>query len=165
MSNTVSKSGIYFFIVHANPKTFTPSFFTNMFTGSSAFHSGFVDLNKSELIDMNTTVRVLSWPRWPQPKYEMHLYPADLIERSDLDMLIKQNEKEGYGYLDYIGFGLRWLYNLFGLNISDFKGTICSEMVSEWANACGYNFPVKPVLSPGGLERHIVEVLKLPRFL
>lgn len=165
MSQSHSRSGIYFFILHGKPNKMWPAFFTNVFTGKPAFHAGFVDLNKNELIDMYKNVRVASWPRYFGDKYDIRLYPADLIDRAGLDELIEKNKNEGYGYLDYLSFGIRWLANLVHVYPPDFRGTICSELVSEWANTFGYDFPVKPVLSPTGLERYIVEVLRLPRFM
>jgi len=160
-----SQSDIYFAIIHGNPSNFMPAWLTRIFTGSPAFHAGFVDLGNRTLTDMHKTVRVVQWPRYSAPKYDVHLYPAHTVTREGLAKLCVIYKDEKYGNVDYIGFGLRWFYKLINHAMPDFGGTICSEMVAEWANTFGYKFPTRPVLSPGELEDYIVKELKLERYI
>ena len=162
---TKSASDIYFAIMHGNPRSFILSWLTKFFTGSTAFHAGFVDLSNHTLTDMNKTVRVIAWPLYNPPKYDVRLYPAHTVTREGLAKLCEIHKDEKYGNVDYIGFGLRWFYKLINHVMPDFGGTICSEMVAEWANTFGYKFPTRPVLSPGELEGYIVKELKLERYI
>lgn len=163
--STRSQSNIYFAVMHGNPHSFILSWLTKLFTGSTAFHAGFVDLGTYTLTDMHNKIRVAEWPLYNPPKYEVHLYPAHMVTREGLSKLCEIHKDEKYGNVDYIGFGFRWFYKLINHAIPDFSGTICSEMVAEWANDFGYKFPTRPVLSPGELEEYLVNKLKLERYI
>lgn len=57
-----------------------------------------------------------------------------------------------YGIIDYILFGLRPIYHLFGKSTRNAGGLICSEMVADDLNAHGWRYTFKEVPSPADLE-------------
>lgn len=168
---TDPNSTIFFVFIHAKPNQFVPAFLTKLFSGSTAFHCGFLDESDMTFFDMNKIPRKCVWPRYRTPKW-VTAYPAKNITRTGLEHLLRTRSQIGYGYLDYLAFGWRRLLESIGIDtkggdgkveaiIPNFKGEICSEMLVDWANLLGYNIPTLNVMSPGELEDYLKCVLGL----
>lgn len=126
---------------------------TLFFTGSTCYHVGFTDGTK--FWDMNKIRRRRVWPG---------LYPAERVVLANapvhvtadyLDLQLDTDEAE-YGVVDYLLFGLRWLYHLVGQSTRNAGGLICSEMVSNDLAANGWPVRFDEVPSPSDLEQAVL---------
>lgn len=125
---------------------------TKLFTGSTAYHIGFTDGNK--FWDMHFIRRRRLWPLYPPARIIVIDCPAN-ITADYLDYKLDTCE-EWYGIWDYLLFGLRPLYHLFGKSTRNASGVICSEMVALDLAACGWQHQFASVPSPADLEQALL---------
>lgn len=122
---------------------------TKLFTKSRCYHVGFTDGVK--FWDMNLIRRRRLWSC---------LYPAEKVILADCPSNVTveyldhklDTDTSRYGVLDYLLFGLRPLYHLFGKSTRNASGVICSEMVADDLIACGWDHIFAEVPSPADLE-------------
>lgn len=103
---------------------------TRFWTGSYAYHIGFVDVATDTFYDMHWTPRKTSWSAH---KYkDFNFYICDL-SKDDCEAYMKADSlKQRYGWKDYVLFALRPCMHFFGYSTINAGGWICSEMVNEW---------------------------------
>lgn len=121
---------------------------TKIFTGSSCYHVGFTDGVK--FWDMHLIRRRRLWSIYNNKKTVLIEAPVS-ITAEYLDHKLDTDDAK-YGIIDYILFGLRPIYHLFGKSTRNAKGIICSEMVADDLNAHGWRSTFKEVPSPADLE-------------
>ena len=121
---------------------------TKIFTGSTCYHVGFT--NELHFWDMNLIRRRRLWSIYNNKKTVLIEAPVS-ITAEYLDHKLDTDEVR-YGIIDYILFGLRPIYHLFGKSTRNAKGIICSEMVADDLNANGWRYTFKEVPSPADLE-------------
>lgn len=138
--------------IHAHPADKLSARLTLWFTGSTAYHVGFVCEETGTFYDMNLLPRKLAWPRYNPPKWTTS-YSMPKLTREMCEENLKRDSTITYGWLDYLLFGLRPIYHLFGQSTRNAGGMICSEMCALWLREAGYDAPVDPVPSPADLER------------
>ena len=138
-------------IIHAPADKKLSAWLTAFFTGSTAYHCGFVCEETGTFYDMNLLPRKLPWPRYNPPKWVM-LYPVPVLTRQHCEDFLKMDGEQKYGWLDYALFALRPIYHLFGKSTRNANGMICSEMCAVWMNRVCYDVPMSPVPSPADLE-------------
>lgn len=170
---TQALSTIHFVFIHAPAKSFIPALLTKAFTGSTAFHCGFLDTKDNTFFDMYKIPRKCIWPRYRAPKY-ITAYRAPLMTREHLEYFIKRDSSISYGYLDYLAFGIKKVLSTLGfttdvneghieVKLPNFRGRICSELLTAWAAQVGYVIPEDVVMSPGELELYVENTLKLEK--
>lgn len=142
-------------IIHAPAGKKLSAWLTQFFTGSTAYHCGFVDESDGTFFDMSWLPRKTHWPRYAVPKW-VNLYDVPKLTRADCEEFLKRDSEQTYGWKDYILFGLRPLYHLFGKSTRNAGGMICSEMCAIWLARVGYDAPTSPVPSPADVERWAV---------
>lgn len=153
-------------IIHADPSRKLSARLTRFWTGSTAYHCGFVDDDPGQedgatFFDMNLLPRKVSWPRYHGPVKWVLLFDAPLLTRAKCERLLRRDGAERYGVLDYALFALRPLYHLFGKSTRNASGIICSELCARWLNDAGYgSLPLHPVPSPADLEAWAREHLR-----
>lgn len=147
-------------IIHADPARKISARLTRWFTGSTAYHCGFVDESDGTFFDMNLLPRKVDWPRYHPPVKSVVLFDLPQLTRAHCEAYLKQDGTVRYGLLDYVLFGLRPLYHLVGKSTRNAGGMICSEMCAVWMYRAGLWPPMKPVPSPGDLERWASENLQ-----
>lgn len=140
-------------IIHADPEQKLSARLTLLFTGSTAYHCGFVDETDGTWFDMSWLPRKAAWPRYLPPVKWVNLYHVPNLTRAHCEALLKRDSDIKYGVADYLLFGLRPLYHLVGKSTRNASGMICSEMCALWLREAGYETPVNPVPSPADLER------------
>ncbi len=145
--------------IHADPSEKFSARLTKLFTGSTAYHCGFVDESDGTFFDMAVMARKTYWPRYHPPVKWVVSYDTPMLTRAMCEDLLKAYSDERYGYIDYILFGLRPIYHLFGKSTRNAGGLICSEMCAQWLMKAGYQPPVNPIPSPADLERWAVTTL------
>lgn len=138
-------------IIHAHPKDKLSARLTLWFTGSTAYHCGFVDESDGTWFDMSWLARKTPWPRYFEPKWVV-LYDVPVLTREECEAYLKNDSDIKYGVMDYILFGLRPIYHLFGKSTRNASGMICSEMCALWLNRAGYEIEFPQVPSPKDLE-------------
>ena len=121
---------------------------TKIFTGSSCYHVGFTDGVK--FWDMHLIRRRRLWSIYNNKKTVLIEAPVS-ITAEYLDHKL-DTDKARYGVIDYLLFGLRPIYHLFGKSTRNAGGVICSEMVVDDLNANGWRYTFKEVPSPADLE-------------
>jgi hypothetical protein len=121
---------------------------TKIFTGSSCYHVGFTDGVK--FWDMHLIRRRRLWSIYNDKKTVLIEAPVS-ITAEYLDHKLDTDEAR-YGVIDYILFGLRPIYHLFGKSTRNAGGVICSEMVVDDLNANGWRYTFKEVPSPADIE-------------
>lgn len=139
-------------IIHAPASQKLSARLTQLFTGSTAYHCGFVCEETGTFYDMNLLPRKVAWPRYAPPRW-VHLYSVPRLTRAQCEEYLKTDGAVRYGVLDYILFGLRPIYHLLGRSTRNADGMICSELCAVWLGRAGYDTPVDPVPSPADLER------------
>jgi len=126
---------------------------TKIFTGSYVYHIAFITddgwiyemnlkgLLRKRITDVSAGTKIL-----------IYKVPVDISE----DYLIHRTleQKEFYGFLDYLMFGIRCL----GIKLRfNGKGLICSEYINQVLWKFGYKTPWKPKIdsppSPADFER------------
>lgn len=147
-------------IIHANPDDKFSARLTLWFTGSTAYHCGFVCEETGTFYDMNLLPRKLHWPRYNPPKWVM-LYDVPGLTRDHCEEYLREDSTITYGWMDYVLFGLRPLYHLLGKSTRNAGGMICSEMCAVWMRRAwpGCDVPMNPVPSPADLERWALKSL------
>lgn len=118
---------------------------TTIFTGCPAYHTAWVDDERGVMYDMYFLRRRRPWPQ----QYRGNQIKAKRftsVTREYLEDRLTQDNRV-YGFLDYLLFGLRPVFHLFGRSTRNAGGVICSEMVNEDLQACGYKTPW-PLESP-----------------
>jgi hypothetical protein len=138
-------------IIHAPPDRKFSAWLTKVFTGSTAYHCGFVCEQSGTFYDMNLLPRKMPWPRYDPPKW-VELHDVSKLTREDCEEFLKQDSTITYGWVDYLLFALRPVYHLFGKSTRNASGMICSEMCALWLERVGYHMPFKAVPSPRDLE-------------
>lgn len=113
---------------------------TKLFTGCYAYHTIWVDEDQGYLYDMNLIRRRRFWPRYTAD--EVLLYDFPEVTKEYLEYKLSSDDTK-YGYFDYILFGFRKIFHLFGKPTRNAGGIICSEMTNIDLKACGVNTPWK----------------------
>lgn len=121
---------------------------TKIFTGSTCYHVGFT--NGVHFWDMNLIRRRRLWAVYEHKKTVLVDTPVPITEEY-LNYKLDTDEAR-YGIIDYVLFGLRPLYHLFGKSTRNAGGVICSEMVADDLNTNGWRYTFKEVPSPADLE-------------
>ena len=124
------------------------SIITKLFTGSTCYHVGFTD--GKYFWDMNLIRRRRNWPLYPTDKVILANCPS-FVTKKYLEHKLTTDDNR-YGVLDYLLLALRPIYHLFGLSTRNAGGKICSEMVWDDLNACGWTWQYFEVPSPATLE-------------
>jgi len=124
---------------------------TRWFTGSTAMHIGFVDLDRGKFYDMNLLFRRRCWPHYDLRRVVLYACPV-LVTRETLEFYLDTDE-DWYGVLDYLAFGIRKLWP--GYRPS-FKGAICSEKVDEILAFSGWLSPFTGTPSPADFEKVLI---------
>lgn len=111
---------------------------TKLFTGCYAYHTIWVDDEFEYVYDISKIRRKRIWPRYKEDEVLFFDFPE--VTREYLE---KKNITDDtlYGYVDYILFGFRWVYHLFGKPTRNAGGMICSEMSNIDLRACGVVTP------------------------
>lgn len=144
-------AGVKLVLIHAPADKKLSAWLTQFWTGSTAYHCGFVDESDGTFFDMNLLPRKVVWPRYGPPKW-INEYDMPQITRAMCEDYLKRDGSVRYGVGDYIMFGLRPIFHWFGKSTPNVGGMICSEMCSVWLNRAGYDAPIVPVQSPADLE-------------
>ena len=125
---------------------------TKLFTGSTCYHVGFTD--GVRFWDMNLIRRRRLWPLYPADHTIVVDCPAN-ITADYLDHMLDTDDAR-YGVWDYLLFGLRPIYHLFGQSTRNAAGVICSEMVADDLIYKGWGKRFVSVPSPADLELAIL---------
>lgn len=129
---------------------------TKFFTGCYAYHTAWVDLENGYMYDMNLLRRRRKWPHYKKGTVRLYDVPGNVTREYLEDQLTE--DESSYGYLDYILFGIRPLFHLFGKSTRNAKGVICSEMIIKDIHATGGQTPFslkKNIPSPCDLYRWV----------
>lgn len=145
--------------IHAEPSKHFSARLTEFFTGSTAYHCGFVDEAAGAFFDMNLLPRKCDWPRYDEPGKWVELYEVPGLTREICERLLQRDSVHRYGFVDYLLFGLRWAYHLVGKSTRNAGGLICSELCALWLREVGFDAPAEPVPSPADLVRWASENL------
>jgi hypothetical protein len=124
---------------------------TRFFTGSPAYHIGFVDTEAGKFYDQNLLFRRRLWPHYADQHVKLYQCPV-LLSRDDLEHQL-DTRTDWYGVMDYLFFGLR---KLIPTATHSFKGAICSEVVDDILKAHGWKSPFENVPSPADFEGVLV---------
>ena len=124
---------------------------TNFWTGSPAYHIGFVDTDTNLFYDQNLLFRKRLWPHYPTENVKMYECPVE-VTGADLEYELATSE-DWYGVADYIAFA--WRKILPGTRVS-FKGVICSEKVEQILQRKGWVTPFSAVPSPADFEKVLI---------
>lgn len=112
---------------------------TKLFTGLSAYHVGWVDEEHNKFYDMHAIRRRRYWSDYEHDKrYVLVDFPE--VTKKQLEHELDVCDQL-YGIVDYVLFGLRPLFHLFGQSTRNAGGIICSEMVNIDAIIAGVNTP------------------------
>lgn len=121
---------------------------TRIFTGSYAYHIGFVDLERQKFYDMNLLFRRRKWPHYPDETVKLYHCPVT-ISAAMLEAELDESE-EAYGVMDYLSFSVKKLFP----KRPSFKGAICSEKVEQiLVRRGGWVSPFEFVPSPADFEQ------------
>jgi len=128
---------------------------TKLFTGSYCYHVGFVDEDTDTFYDMHLIRRKRIWSSYSHGKDVVLIESPVFIHTDYLEDKLK-TDTSTYGWIDYLLFGLRPLFHLFGQSTRNAGGIICSEMVYNdlFENGWSKFFPEVP--SPADLERALM---------
>lgn len=121
---------------------------TRLFTGSPAYHIGFVDTVRGKFYDMNLLFRRREWPHYSPEHVRLYACPVDLTA-ADLEWWLDTDE-DWYGMFDYLSFGIKKLIP--GARMS-FKGAVCSEKVWQILKWKGWALSFDGVPSPADFEK------------
>lgn len=124
---------------------------TKIFTGSHAYHIGFVDLDANKFYDMNLLFRRRLWPHYPMDNVKLYQCPVP-VTRETLECELDTSD-DHYGVWDYASFLFKGWFS----TRPSFKGAICSEKVEKILVKCGWFSPfVSFVPSPADFERVLI---------
>jgi hypothetical protein len=101
---------------------------TKYFTGCYAYHTAWVDTENNKMYDMHLIRRRRNWPHYNENNVLLFDIPG--ITKEFLEKKLEEDEST-YGFMDYIMFGLRPIYHLFGKSTVNAGGVICSEMINN----------------------------------
>ncbi len=140
-------------------------YLTKIFTGSYAYHVGWVCEDNDKFYDMNLIRRRRIWSTEKVDRdyllFDFPLVNAEYLEfKTDTDTAT-------YGFIDYVLFAIRPLYHLFGKSTRNANGVICSEMCNDDIIACGYKTPwsvQNEPPSPGDLAEWLNNIEKMQQF-
>lgn len=118
---------------------------TKLVTGCYAYHVAWVDESGGKMYDMHWIRRRRNWPYYSSGEVLLFDFPE--VTKEYLEHKL-DTDKQTYGWKDYVLFGLRPIYHLFGKSTRNVGGVICSEMTNDDARACGVDTPWKPHLAP-----------------
>jgi len=112
---------------------------TKFFTGHAAYHVGWVDEENDKFYDMHAIRRRRYWSDYERGKrYVLVDFPEVTKEQLEHELDVCD---QLYGFVDYVLFGLRPLFHLFGQSTRNAGGLICSEMVNIDALRAGVDTP------------------------
>lgn len=121
---------------------------TSLFTGSPAYHIGFVDLENNKFYDQNLLFRRRWWPHYKADHVRMYECPV-LVSSEYLENRL-DTDTDTYGVFDYLSFAFKgWLFK----SRPSFKGSICSEKVEQILMDNGWKSPFKWTPSPADFEK------------
>lgn len=100
---------------------------TKFFTGCYAYHCAWVDETEGHMYDMHLIRRRRPWPHYSAG--QVLLFDFSEVTREYLEYQLTHDES-WYGVGDYLLFGLRGLYHLFGKSTVNAGGVICSEQIN-----------------------------------
>lgn len=127
---------------------------TRIFTGTYAYHVGWICEEQDKFYDMNLIRRRRIWSIENVGRtYTLHDFP--LVTHDYLEMM-NDTDTNTYGFVDYVLFAIRPLYHLFGKSTRNAHGVICSEMCNWDLIRCGYKTPFRIIdepPSPADLEQ------------
>lgn len=132
-------------------KTKISGLLTKFFTGSYCYHVGWVDEKNNKMYDMNLIRRRRNWPYYPAERVVLIDAPVT-VTAEFLESKLSSDENH-YGFVDYLLFGLRPFYHIFGMSTRNAKGVICSEMIYNDLRECGWDVEFVDVPSPADLEK------------
>lgn len=101
---------------------------TRLFTGCAAYHVAWVDEERGLMYDQHLIRRRRSWPHYDQS--HVLLFDVPQVTHQYLEHMLSTDDST-YGWVDYLLFGLRPIYHLFGRSTRNAGGVICSEMVNN----------------------------------
>jgi len=131
---------------------------TKLFTGSYAYHVGWLCEEEDKLFDMHLTRRRRVWSNYKNDKTSYIFYDFPFVTYNYLEHMLETDDSV-YGVFDYALFALRPIYHLFGKSTRNNRGVICSEMCNWDLIRCGYKTPW-PVIqgppSPADIERWMI---------
>lgn len=128
---------------------------TKFFTGCYAYHVGFAVPESKAIYDMNLLFRKIPLKEQyvGDKMFLFDLPPGVNITEQDLQDEINRGVadlcdngsmlKNLYGFVDYLAYGFRWVYHLFGKSTPNFQGVICSEKVNDLLIKHGWDSPFK----------------------
>ena len=123
---------------------------TKFFTDSYCYHVGFVE--DDIFYDMHLIRRKRIWSDYSKNKEVTLIDCPAPVTREYLERKLA-TDTSTYGWMDYLLFGLRPLFHLFGQSTINAGGVICSEMVYEDLRECGWPHEFFEVPSPADLEK------------
>lgn len=129
---------------------------TKIFTGSYAYHAGWICEAEDKFYDMHLIRRRRIWSK-ERIDREYRLYDFPFVTYNYLEMM-NDIDINTYGFIDYILFAVRPVYHLFGKSTRNMHGVICSEMCNWDLIRCGYTTPFSATTeppSPADLEKWI----------
>jgi len=112
------------------------SLLTLLFTCSKAYHVFWE--TDDYIYDMHLIRR--RRPRGSIKADKIDYYDFPFVTQCYLELQLT-NDNTPYGVLDYLLFGIRPIYHLFGKSTRNTHGTICSEMMNYDLKTCGYTTP------------------------
>lgn len=132
---------------------------TKFFTGCYAYHIGFAVPDSDAIYDMSFLFRKrkLSGTYDPDRIVFFDLPEGVSITERELEEEVFEGVRRLchgdikasiYGYFDYLAFGFRKIYHLFGKSTPNFGGQICSEKVESMLEAKGWTSSFVEVPSP-----------------
>ena len=112
---------------------------TRFWTGAAFYHCGWVDTENDKFYDMHAIRRRRYWSDYERNKrYVLVDFPEVTKEQLEHELDVCE---QMYGFSDYVLFGLRPLFHLFGQSTRNAGGLICSEMVNIDAFKAGVDTP------------------------
>lgn len=127
---------------------------TKFWTGSYAYHCGFVDEASDTFYDMHWNPRCTTWTEHGYK--DVKFFDVNITLEDCARYRIKDRDIT-YGWRDYTLFALRPFYHLIGKSTRNGGGMICSEMVNNWLwdkNIRATPFsPMQEPPSPADLDR------------
>ena len=100
---------------------------------------------------MNLLRRRRKWPHYA-PENVILVDAPVAVTREFMEEKL-DSDKNVYGVIDYVKFGLRPFYHLLGLRTRNAGGVICSEMIYNDLRECGWQHRFRQVPSPADLEK------------
>ena len=136
-------------------KTKLSGWLTKLFTGSYAYHVFIVDEEHGKMYDMHLLVRRRKWPHYGDNANIRLVESPVPISREYLENMLDVST-DVYGWKDYMLFGIRPLFHLFGKSTRNVGGVICSEMVYNVLSDNGWDVSFIEVPSPADLEKALL---------